>query len=67
MRIINDGSTVSIGFDNTDEMIDCFLDIYVDGGIPSPFKKITDAELFAEIIVKLLDTILGEDYENGRE
>ena len=67
MKIINDGSTVSIGFDNTDKMRDCFLDIYVDGGIPSPFKNCNDAELFAKIIVKLLDTILGENYEGSRE
>ena len=35
-----------------------FIDIYVDeGDNSSPFKTVEDAELFAEIIVKLLDTI----------
>ena len=38
--------------------LDAFIDIYTDDGDgSSPFKTVDDAKLFAEIIVKLLNTI----------
>lgn len=38
-----------------------FIDIFVDEpDTPSPFKNIEDAELFAEIIVKLLKVISND-------
>ena len=65
MKIMTNGNTASIGFNHVNGMMDCFIDIYVDGDIPSPFKNMEDAELFAEIILKLLNTILEHKYENG--
>ena len=65
MKIITDSSTVSIGMNGVDDTMDCFIDIYIDGAIPSPFEKVSDAELFAEIILKLLNTIIEEKHESS--
>lgn len=48
-----------------DNYLKSFINIWIDDeecGIDSPFKSIEDAEIFAEVIVKLLKTapLLGE-------
>ena len=49
---------VSIGCSNADSTLDGFIDIYPDDPVvPSPFKSIKECKLFAEIIVKLLESI----------
>ena len=43
--------------------MNAFITIYTDDdSTPSPFKEIDDAELFAEIIVKLLK-VINDDLE----
>lgn len=52
----NDGVTICQGKEC--DFLEGFIDIYVDEkGIPSPFKTIDDAILFAEIIIKLLEVV----------
>lgn len=56
----NDG-VVSICMDCNSHM-ESFIDIYtIDKSTPSLFKTIEDAELFAEVLVKLLKVILNDD------
>lgn len=40
-----------------DFFCDAFINICVDGNINSPFKNIEDAEVFADAIVKLLESV----------
>lgn len=41
--------------------VSSFMNIFIDSNItPSPFKDIEDAELFAEIMVKLLKVISND-------
>ena len=57
-NMIKDNGSVSIckGCDN---QLDAFIDIFTeDEETPSPFKTIEDAELFAKIIVKLLEVVI---------
>jgi len=59
-KIISDRESkiVSIGYPN-DTILDGFLDIYVETeDEKSPFKNIESAELFAEIILKLMEAVL---------
>ena len=64
MKIIKDNEhTVSIcKGDSNCAMENAFIDIYVDdeGDFPSPFKSVEDAELFAEMIVKLLGVVYND-------
>ena len=63
MKIIRDNEySVSICKDDSNcAMEDAFIDIYVDDGdFPSPFKSVEDAELFAEMIVKLLGVVYND-------
>ena len=63
MRIISDNESVGICIKNSEnEWIESFIDIWVDDGgdFPSPFKSVEDAELFAEMIVKLLGVVYND-------
>lgn len=63
MRISKDNESVSICKGDSDcAMEDAFIDIWVDdkGDFPSPFKSVEDAELFAEMIVKLLGVVYND-------
>ena len=63
MRISKDNGSVSIcKGDSECNMRNSFIDIWVDdeGDFPSPFKSIKDAELFAEMIVKLLEVVYND-------
>lgn len=63
MRIISDNESVGICIKNSEnEWIESFIDIWVDdeGDFPSPFKSVEDAELFAEMIVKLLGVVYND-------
>lgn len=55
-NIIEDYDSVSICMD-CDTSSNSFIDIYTgdEPEIPSPFRTVDDAELFAKIIVKLLE------------
>ena len=60
LKIIKDkdNESVSICCRDTDDILDGFIDIYVDDELtPSLFKNLDDAELFAKIIVKLLEKV----------
>lgn len=63
MKIISDDESVCICIKNSEnEWVDSFIDIWVDneGDIPSPFKSVEDAKLFAEMIVKLLGVVYND-------
>ena len=63
MKIIKDKGSVSICTSNSKcDIRESFMDIWVDdeGDFPSPFKSVEDAELFAEMIVKLLGVIYND-------
>lgn len=58
LRIIKDDEGVVSICKDCNNQLDSFIDIYTDDEeTPSPFRTIKDAELFAEIIVKLLKVI----------
>ncbi len=50
--------SVHISLVNDEDMLNSFIDIYPsDDESPSPLKTIEDAEIFAEAIVKLLESV----------
>lgn len=61
LKIVKDEKLgiVSIQCPNSDgNTLDGFIDIFTnDETVPSPFKRIDDAETFAKIIVKLLENV----------
>ena len=69
MQIKKNECTVSIVLDDDCEdasYVDGFIDIWTDeGNLPSPFKDIESAEIFANIIVKLLGTV--HDFDEVKE
>lgn len=68
MNIIVCEQSVHICCNEHDSSLDAFIDIFIgDENFPSLFKDIDDAEAFAQIITKLLDTIIqnGEDNESS--
>lgn len=71
MRIISNHSAVHLSWDDSDDWLNAFMDIYVetdDGdSVKSPFKTVDDAETFMIVIMKLLNCILECKYENSRE
>ena len=53
--------SVSICYSDNCTYLNSFLTIWVDdneAGISSPFKDIEDVELFADIIIKLLNVVI---------
>ena len=49
---------VTICMNDDCDFLDGFLDIYIDlEESPSPFKDLDDAELFARVIIKLLEVV----------
>lgn len=57
-KIKKDGNSVTICMDDECDFIDGFIDIYPeDEDIKSPFKNVLEAELFATVIVKLLNSL----------
>lgn len=63
MKITSDNDSVCICKESSGNgWVDSFIDIWVDdkGDFPSPFKSVKDAELFAEMIVKLLGVIYND-------
>ena len=58
LKTLKEDGMVSIGYDDAQSSLDCFIDIYDGGGdFPSPFKDVESAELFATMIIKLLEAI----------
>lgn len=58
-KVISEDDVVTICRDENCDFEHGFLDIYLDDeDAPSPFNNLEDAELFAKIIVKLLDVII---------
>ena len=56
-EICSDDASVNVSYGDCD-YVSSFLNVFVDSKTtPSPFKNIDDAELFAEIMVKLLKVI----------
>ena len=62
MNIVKQENSVSIcKGDKECDMLDAFVDIWVDdGNHTSPFKTLEDAELFAEILIKLMGAICDD-------
>ena len=61
LNIIRDDYGASI-CKECDDTMKSFIDIYIENeDTPSLFKEIKDAELFAEIIVKLLRVMLNDN------
>lgn len=59
-NIIKEDDIVSICVD-CDNSLNSFIDIYVnDTDIKSPFKDMSDAELFAKWIVKMLEVMIND-------
>lgn len=57
-RMVTDEDMASICMCDDCSSLDAFIDIYInDESIPSPFRTVDDAILFAEIIVKLLEVV----------
>lgn len=57
-HIKSDDKDVSICLGDDCNYFDGFIDIFVnDDATPSPFKTISDATLFAEVIIKLLEVV----------
>ena len=56
--IKTDRDSATICMSNECDFIDGFIDIYTeDEDIKSPFKNVLEAELFATVIVKLLNSL----------
>lgn len=54
VSVADDGVFIHLNSEDEDSFIDIYIDWY---DIPSPFKTIDDAKIFAEAIVKLLKSV----------
>ncbi len=60
-KVIEDDGMVSIVYSDTNSTLDGFIDIYPSEPLsPSPFKSTVECKLFAEIMVKLMESITDD-------
>ena len=58
-KIVEDDEMVGICCKGRESVLDSFIDVYINDEIsPSPFKTTKEAKMFAEIIVKLLESVM---------
>ena len=58
-KVVEDDDLVCVCYYHADSTLQGFIDVYPDEDeAPSPFKSKKECKLFAEIIVKLLESVL---------